>query len=185
MKKIIILWLILLTSLSTASDIPGDTNNDGVLSGEEQYFLDYPTQQPKPKKQIELITTQPANTQQPAETYSPPSPPTQAIKQSIDSTTIKRDENGRIVRSETAKDDFKSSNPCPSNGHRSGSCPGYVIDHIMPLACGGADDKTNMQWQSKAEGKAKDKWERNGCQVNKTASHKNSTVLYDVFVAVI
>jgi hypothetical protein len=28
----------------------------------------------------------------------------------------------------------------------------------------GADDPSNMQWQSTAEAKAKDKWERKGCQ---------------------
>jgi hypothetical protein len=42
-----------------------------------------------------------------------------------------------------------------------GACPGYVIDHINPLECGGADAPFNMQWQTIAEGKAKDRWERN------------------------
>ncbi|HET7815072.1 MAG TPA: HNH endonuclease signature motif containing protein [Candidatus Baltobacteraceae bacterium] len=41
--------------------------------------------------------------------------------------------------------------------------PGYVIDHVIPLACGGADAPANMQWQTKADAKAKDKWERKGC----------------------
>jgi uncharacterized protein DUF3761 len=39
--------------------------------------------------------------------------------------------------------------------------PGYVVDHIVPLACGGADAAINMQWQTIA--KAKDKTERVGC----------------------
>ncbi|MCX7105232.1 MAG: hypothetical protein NTU70_08145 [Methylococcales bacterium] len=34
------------------------------------------------------------------------------------------------------------------------------------MACGGADAPSNIQWQSVAEGKAKDKWERKGCQIN-------------------
>jgi hypothetical protein len=33
-----------------------------------------------------------------------------------------------------------------------GACPGYVIDHINPLECGGADAPFNMQWQTIAEG---------------------------------
>ena len=63
-------------------------------------------------------------------------------------------------RSEAAKDRFKYPHPCPSNGNNHGPCPGYVIDHVTALACGGADAPANMQWQSVAEGKAKDKWER-------------------------
>jgi len=37
---------------------------------------------------------------------------------------------------------------------------GYVRDHICPLACGGADAVYNLQWQTVAEGKRKDKMER-------------------------
>jgi len=29
--------------------------------------------------------------------------------------------------------------------------PGYVIDHVIPLACGGEDAPSNMQWQTAAE----------------------------------
>jgi hypothetical protein len=36
---------------------------------------------------------------------------------------------------------------------------GYVVDHIVPLKRGGCDCPANMQWQTKAEAKAKDKWE--------------------------
>lgn len=66
-------------------------------------------------------------------------------------------------RSQKAKNIFKYSHPCPSTGRTKGSCPNYIIDHIRPLACGGADSPENMQWQTKAEAKAKDKWERKGC----------------------
>ena len=68
--------------------------------------------------------------------------------------------NGKIKRSTAAKDAFKREQPCPSNGKTSGSCPGYVIDHVHPLECGGVDGPSNMQWQTVAEGKAKDKTER-------------------------
>jgi hypothetical protein len=33
------------------------------------------------------------------------------------------------------------------------------VDHIQPLKRGGADSPSNMQWQTKAEAKAKDKIE--------------------------
>ena len=72
---------------------------------------------------------------------------------------VPRDSHGRIERSEKAKDDFKHSHPCPSTGKSSGSCPGYVIDHVTPLKHGGADDPSNMQWQTTADAKAKDKVE--------------------------
>jgi hypothetical protein len=37
-----------------------------------------------------------------------------------------------------------------------------VVDHVVPLACGGRGEPSNMQWQTIAEGKAKDKIERKG-----------------------
>jgi hypothetical protein len=72
---------------------------------------------------------------------------------------VARDSHGKIARSVEAKDDFKRSHSCPSTGRRSGACPGYVIDHITPLKRGGADAPSNMQWQTTAAAKAKDKTE--------------------------
>lgn len=69
-----------------------------------------------------------------------------------------RDSHGRITRSQSATTQFKQRTGYPKGR------PGYVIDHIIPLACGGADTPYNMQWSSKAEAKAKDRWERQGCQ---------------------
>lgn len=74
------------------------------------------------------------------------------------SSTVKRDANGRIERSEASKHQFEVRSGYP-NGR-----PGYVVDHIRPLACGGADTPANMQWQTVAEAKVKDKWERAGCR---------------------
>jgi hypothetical protein len=79
-------------------------------------------------------------------------------------TSCARNENGRIARSNTAKSEFQREQPCPSTGKTSGACPGYVKDHVKPLACGGKDSPTNMQWQTTAAGKAKDKTERAGCR---------------------
>ena len=72
--------------------------------------------------------------------------------------SVARDERGRIQRSEAARHAFARQTGYPHGR------PGYVIDHIKPLACGGADDPSNMQWQTVAEAKAKDKTERVGCR---------------------
>ena len=40
-----------------------------------------------------------------------------------------------------------------------GACSGYVIDHVNPLKRGGADDPSNMQWQTRGEARAKDRVE--------------------------
>ena len=71
--------------------------------------------------------------------------------------------NAEAHRSQKAKTIFKYTHPCPSTGRNKGSCPNYIIDHIKPLACGGPDEPSNMQWQTKADAKAKDKWELKGC----------------------
>jgi len=72
---------------------------------------------------------------------------------------VKRDAHGRIARSPQAKSEFRRAHPCPSTGKPSGACPGYVIDHRVPLKRGGADRPDNMQWQTTAAAKAKDKTE--------------------------
>lgn len=77
--------------------------------------------------------------------------------------TPARTSSGRIARSPKSRSVFLQTHVCPSTGKSSGKCPGYVIDHVVPLACGGADEPTNMQFQTKADGKAKDKWERKSC----------------------
>ena len=59
---------------------------------------------------------------------------------------------------------FKLANPCPSTGQTSGACTGYVIDRIVPVVCGGAEEPSNMQWQTIAAARAKDRWERIGCR---------------------
>jgi hypothetical protein len=48
-------------------------------------------------------------------------------------------------------------------GYRNGR-PGYVVAYRKPLACGGADDTSNLLWLTVAEAQAKDKTERKGCK---------------------
>jgi hypothetical protein len=70
---------------------------------------------------------------------------------------------GKSNRSERSRVEFKQKNPCPSTQLSRGSCPGYIIDHIKPLACGGVDTSINMQWQTIEDAKQKDLWERAVC----------------------
>ena len=72
--------------------------------------------------------------------------------------TCARDAKGRILRSAAAKRAFRQRTGFPKGRL------GYVVDHIVPLACGGPDDTSNMQWQTIAEARAKDRWERTGCR---------------------
>lgn len=72
---------------------------------------------------------------------------------------VQRDSHGKIKRDPEQRRAFMKSHPCPSTGKTSGACPGYVVDHVKALKHGGADDPSNMQWQTKADAIAKDKWE--------------------------
>jgi hypothetical protein len=69
----------------------------------------------------------------------------------------------REYRSQTVKHEFQRQHPCPSTGRTTGACPGYIKDHIRALDCGGPDAVSNMQWQTVAAAKAKDRWERKSC----------------------
>lgn len=59
---------------------------------------------------------------------------------------------------------FQRLNPCPSTGERRGKCPGYVIDHVCPLCAGCSDTPDNMQWQTVADAKVKDREEWKLCR---------------------
>jgi len=71
------------------------------------------------------------------------------------STVAQRNTNGKITRSAAARNEFMKQTGYPK-GRR-----GYVVDHIVPLECGGADVPSNMQWQTVQAAKMKDRTERN------------------------
>ena len=70
--------------------------------------------------------------------------------------------SAKTIRSASQVVAFKKLHLCPSTGKAKGACPGWVVDHVIPLACGGKDLPINMQWMTAADAKAKDKWEIKG-----------------------
>jgi len=67
-------------------------------------------------------------------------------------------------RSPSVVNQFKRGNPCPANGNQRGPCPGYEIDHLRPLKCGGADVPSNMQWLTINAHREKTKREARSCR---------------------
>ena len=54
----------------------------------------------------------------------------------------------RIDRSAAEVRAFRLDNPCPLTGRSRGACPGWQMDHTVPLCAGGEDKRTNMFWLS-------------------------------------
>ena len=69
-----------------------------------------------------------------------------------------------LPRSAQAIAEFKRQQPCPITEKRRGPCPGYQIDHVTPLKCGGPDHPSNMQWLTVEDHKAKTKREARLCR---------------------
>jgi hypothetical protein len=61
-------------------------------------------------------------------------------------TSCARDSHGRIARSPEARQEFMTQTGYPHGR------PGYVVDHVIPLKRGGADEPWNMQWQTDSRG---------------------------------
>lgn len=75
-----------------------------------------------------------------------------------------------LPRSQAARAEFVNANPCPTTGKTRGACPGYVVDHIVPLCAGGLDHHTNMQWQTVEDAKVKDRDELKQCMKRRQAA---------------
>jgi 5-methylcytosine-specific restriction endonuclease McrA len=73
------------------------------------------------------------------------------------------DANAATKRSHAARAEFQRLHPCPANGLRRGACPGWQVDHKIPLKCGGVDKTSNMQWLTVRAHKAKTKREARAC----------------------
>jgi len=71
--------------------------------------------------------------------------------------------SAREYRSRGVTREFQRARPCPSTGGTSGGCPGCRKDHVIHLVCGGPDAVSNLQWQTIAAARAKDRWELRAC----------------------
>lgn len=73
--------------------------------------------------------------------------------------------DGSIKRRSDVLVAFRKAHPCPATGLTKGACPGWAIDHVVPLVCGGCDAVSNLQWlpnqiKSAAGIYPKDRWEQ-------------------------
>lgn len=60
-------------------------------------------------------------------------------------------------RSRALRAEFMREHPCPSTGRTAGACPGWQVDHVVPLCLGGqaVDAPKNLRWITVADHKTK------------------------------
>lgn len=73
--------------------------------------------------------------------------------------------DGRLARDRNVVEKFRKIHPCPTGAKLDEPCEGWAVDHVIPLACGGRDIVSNLQWlpdaiKSTDDPNAKDRWER-------------------------
>lgn len=57
-----------------------------------------------------------------------------------------RDAKNEIKRRSDVLSAFQRAHPCPSTMQKTGKCPGWQKNHVIPLACGGCDAVANLTW---------------------------------------
>ena len=150
-RRIVSLWCLVCvfvaacTAYCYAVHVKGYTRKDGTYVA------------PHERRSPGTATNSSTSTSTPRYTYSPRistrSGCTYSTSHHATGYVGARDSTGRIVRSESARRQFMRMSAYPHGR------PGYVVDHIIALKRGGPDIPSNMQWQTIAEAKAKDKWE--------------------------
>jgi len=141
MLKTLVLCLLLLTIAPTWAK-PGSARSSSSLRGSSGgSHKGGPYTKPKARRSASATARR--------------TPSSRAIK----CAACTRTGTGKIRRSAQARRSFERTHPCPSTGKTSGACPGYVVDHVIPLKRGGPDAPRNMQWQTTAAAKAKDRVE--------------------------
>jgi hypothetical protein len=68
--------------------------------------------------------------------------------------------NAAVIRA------FRKAHPCPATGASTGPCPGWVVDHQIPLCLTGpqGDALFNLHWQASQTAKEKDRLEKALCR---------------------
>jgi len=66
----------------------------------------------------------------------------------------------RIQRNTAARRAFQREKPCPAIGQATGACPGYVVDHIVPLKRGGTDEPGICSGRRQRRRKRRTVWSR-------------------------
>lgn len=70
----------------------------------------------------------------------------------------------KSVRDPEVRRAFMKLHPCPSTGKTKGACPGWQVDHVIALVCGGRDSVDNLQWLSVEAHKAKTREDIKNCR---------------------
>lgn len=73
--------------------------------------------------------------------------------------------DGTIRRRSDVLTAYKKFHPCPVTGLSTGTCPGWQMNHIIPLSSGGCDSVSNLMWlpnevKTCANDYCIDRWER-------------------------
>jgi hypothetical protein len=78
---------------------------------------------------------------------------------------------GAAPRSAAVRAEFQRLQPCPSTGLARGACPGWQVDHAVPLCLGGpaVDVATNLRWMPVEDHRVKTRQDLRDCRAAKTA----------------
>lgn len=78
-----------------------------------------------------------------------------------------RDATGKIIRDSSVIAAYKRIHVCPSTGlYGNLACPGWSLNHPMPLACGGCDAVSNLMYMRNDVKREVDKYERSISALN-------------------
>lgn len=100
-----------------------------------------------------------------AQYLQPAAPAVDPLKEYRQCGAPARTADGSIRRRSDVLTAYKKLHPCPGTGRTTGACPGWALNHIVPLAKGGCDAVSNLAWipvevKSCADPHCIDRWER-------------------------